>query len=57
MRPTLELLGELAEQTRSLMQVELSLLRAELRERGAIDFVKPDESRGRASLFFLSGSL
>ena len=33
MRPTLELLGELAEQTRSLMQVELSLLRAELRER------------------------
>ena len=35
MRPTLELLGELAEQTRSLMQVELSLLRAELRERGA----------------------
>jgi hypothetical protein len=35
MRPTLELLGELAEQTRSLVQVELSLLRAELRERGA----------------------
>jgi hypothetical protein len=34
-RPTLELLGELAEQTRSLVQVELSLLRAELRERGA----------------------
>ena len=33
MRPTLELLGELAEQTRSLVQVELSLLRAELRER------------------------
>src|SRR5580693_3941343 len=35
MRPTLELLGELAEQTHSLVQVELSLLRAELRERGA----------------------
>src|SRR3984885_5978556 len=35
MRPTLELLGVLAEQTRSLVQVELSLLRAELRERGA----------------------
>ena len=35
MRSTLELLGELAEQTRSLVQVELSLLRAELRERGA----------------------
>jgi hypothetical protein len=34
-RPTLELLGELAEQTRSLVQIELSLLRAELRERGA----------------------
>ena len=38
MRPTLELLGELAEQTRSLMQVELSLLRAELRERGVLRF-------------------
>ena len=36
MRPTLELLGELAEQTRSLVQTELSLLRAELRERGAL---------------------
>ena len=35
MRPTLELLGEHAEQMRSLVQVELSLLRAELRERGA----------------------
>jgi hypothetical protein len=34
-RTTLELLGEFAEQTRSLVQVELSLLRAELRERGA----------------------
>ena len=34
MRPTLELLGELTEQTRSLVEVELSLLRAELRERG-----------------------
>ena len=36
MRPTLELLGELAEQTRSLVQIELSLVRAELRERGAL---------------------
>ena len=36
MRPTFELLGELAEQTRSLVQVELSLARAELRERGAL---------------------
>jgi hypothetical protein len=34
-RSTLELLGKLAEQTRSLVQVELSLVRAELRERGA----------------------
>ena len=33
MRPTLELLGELAEQTRSLAQVEFALVRAELRER------------------------
>ena len=38
MRPTLELLGELAEQTRSLVQIELSLVRAELRERGALIF-------------------
>jgi hypothetical protein len=36
MRPTLELLGDLAEQTRSLVQIELSLVRAELRERGAL---------------------
>ena len=36
MRPTLELLGELAEQTRSLAQVEFALVRAELRERGAL---------------------
>jgi hypothetical protein len=36
MRPTLELLGELAEQTRSLVEIELSLVRAELRERGAL---------------------
>ena len=36
MRPTLELLGELAEQTRSLAQVELALVRAELGERGAL---------------------
>ena len=36
MRPTLELLGDLAEQTRSFVQIELSLVRAELRERGAI---------------------
>jgi Putative Actinobacterial Holin-X, holin superfamily III len=38
MRPTLELLGELAEQTRSLAQVELALVRAELRERGVLVF-------------------
>ena len=36
MRPTLELLRELAEQTRSLAQVEFALVRAELRERGAL---------------------
>jgi hypothetical protein len=36
MRPTLELLGELAEQTRALAQVELALVRAELSERGAL---------------------
>jgi hypothetical protein len=36
MRPTFELLGELAQQTRSLVQVELSLARVELRERGAL---------------------
>ena len=36
MRPTLELLGELAEQTRSLVQVELALIRAEVSERGAL---------------------
>jgi Putative Actinobacterial Holin-X, holin superfamily III len=36
MRPTVELLGELAEQTRSLVRVELALLRAELSERGAL---------------------
>jgi hypothetical protein len=36
MRPTLELLGELAEQTRSFVQIELSLVRAELRERGKL---------------------
>jgi hypothetical protein len=35
-RPTLELLGELAEQTRSLAQVELALVRAELSERGTL---------------------
>ena len=46
MRPTLELLGDLAEQTRSFVQVELSLVRAELRERGASIFLKPEESRG-----------
>jgi hypothetical protein len=34
MRPTFDLLGKLAEQNRSLVQVELSLVRAELRERG-----------------------
>jgi Putative Actinobacterial Holin-X, holin superfamily III len=31
MRPTFDLLGKLAERTRSLVQVELSLVRAELR--------------------------
>ena len=36
MRPTLELLGELAEQTRALAQVELALVRAELSERSAL---------------------
>jgi hypothetical protein len=36
MRPTLELLGELAEQTRSLVHIELALVRAELGERGAL---------------------
>ena len=36
MRPTLELLGELAEQMRSLVQVELAVIRAELSERGAL---------------------
>ena len=36
MSPTVELLGELAEQTRSLVRVELALLRAELSERGAL---------------------
>ena len=56
MRPTLELLGELAEQTRSLVQVELSLLRAEIARAGGFDFLKPDESRGGLS-FFRSGSL
>ena len=35
-RPTLELLGELAEQTRALAQVELALVRAELSERSAL---------------------
>jgi putative superfamily III holin-X len=36
MRPTLELLGELAEQARRLAQLEVSLIRTELRERGAL---------------------
>jgi hypothetical protein len=36
MRPTFELLGELAEQGRRLAQVEMSLLRTELRERSAL---------------------
>jgi hypothetical protein len=31
MRPTLELLGDLAEQTRSLVQIKLSLVRARTR--------------------------
>ena len=36
MRATFELLGELAEQARRLVQVELSLVRSQLRERGAL---------------------
>jgi hypothetical protein len=55
MRPTLELLGELAEQTRSLVQVELALIRAELSERGALvssSLIKV----GRASFFFRLGA-
>jgi Putative Actinobacterial Holin-X, holin superfamily III len=51
MRPTLELLGELAEQTRSLAQVELALVRAELRERGALVF--SNLSKVGAGLVFL----
>jgi Putative Actinobacterial Holin-X, holin superfamily III len=52
MRPTLELLGELAEQTRSLAQVELALVRAELRERGALVF--SNLTKVGAGLVFLS---
>ena len=67
MRPTLELLGELAEQTRALAQVELALVRAELSERSALvssSLTKADESGGRARLssdwvraFFVAVSL
>jgi hypothetical protein len=48
MRPTL---GELAEQTRSLAQVELALVRAELRERGAL--VSSNLTKVGAGLVFL----
>jgi hypothetical protein len=51
MRPTIELLGELAEETRSLVQVELELLRAELSERGAI--VSSGLTKVGAGLVFL----
>lgn len=51
MRPTLELLGELAEQTRSLAQVELALVRAELSERGAL--VSSSLTKVGAGLVFL----
>jgi Putative Actinobacterial Holin-X, holin superfamily III len=51
MRPMLELLGELAEQTRSLAQVEFALVRAELRERGA--FVSSNLTKVGAGLVFL----
>jgi Putative Actinobacterial Holin-X, holin superfamily III len=51
MRPTLELLGDLAEQTRSLVQIELSLVRAELRERGAL--VSSSLTKVGAGLVFL----
>ena len=51
MRPTLELLGELAEQTRSLAQVELALVRAELSERGAL--VSSNLTKVGAGLVFL----
>ena len=51
MRPTLELLGELAEQTRSLVQVELALVRAELSERGAL--VSSSLTKVGAGLVFL----
>jgi hypothetical protein len=51
MRPTLELLGELAEQTRSLVQLELSLVRAELRERGAL--VSSSATKAGVGLIFL----
>jgi putative superfamily III holin-X len=51
MRPTLELLGELAEQTRALAQVELALVRAELSERGAL--VSSNLTKVGAGLVFL----
>jgi hypothetical protein len=51
MRPTLELLGELAEQTRALAQVELALVRAELSERGAL--VSSSLTKVGAGLVFL----
>jgi Putative Actinobacterial Holin-X, holin superfamily III len=51
MRPTLELLGELAEQTRSLVRVELALVRAELSELGA--HVSSNLTKVGAGLVFL----
>ena len=51
MRLTLELLGELAEQTRSLAQVELALIRAELSERGAL--VSSSATKVGVGLIFL----
>jgi Putative Actinobacterial Holin-X, holin superfamily III len=51
MRPTLELLGELAEQTRSLVQIELALVGAELRERGAL--ISSSATKAGVGLIFL----
>jgi hypothetical protein len=45
MRPTLGLLGGPCRADALLAQTELSLVRAELRERGAFSFLKP-ETRG-----------
>jgi hypothetical protein len=56
MRPTFDLLGKLAEKMRSLVQVELSLVRAELRERG-VEISSSLTKVGVAFSFFLLGSL